>query len=158
VQLVDRPGQQPQVSRVGHIGADHGGIDPDLVGAEQFALGRAVQQGLVQLSDHRLAHPAGQLDQGGRVRHSATQGDAAEPLPADRVGDLAAQQLIAQPVAELQEHQPQVGIDRDRGTADDRVEVDPERLDEHRVVQQPVHHGQLGGQPDRLGGQDRLPQ
>jgi hypothetical protein len=32
------------------------------------------------------------------------------------------------------------------------VEVDPEGLDEHRVVQQSVHH------PRQLGGQDRFPQ
>ena len=115
------------------------------------------QQRLVQPLDRLLAHAAGELDQRGRMRHLTTQGDAAEPLPADRVGDLTAQQLIAQPVAELQEHQPQVGVDRDRRTTDDRVEVDPEGLDEHRVVQQPVDLGQLGRQSERLGGQDRLP-
>jgi hypothetical protein len=67
--------------------------------------------------------------------HPPAQGDAAKPLPGDRVGDLAAQQLIAQPVAELQEHHPQVGLDRDRRAADDRVEVGAEWLPEHRVVQ-----------------------
>jgi hypothetical protein len=122
------------------------------VGAQQLALGRPGQQRLVQPVDGLLAHPAGELDQGGRMGHPAAQWDAAEPLPGDRVGDLAAQQLVAQLVAELQEHQPQVGLDRDRRTADDRVEVGPERLDERRVVQQPVHPGQLAGQPERLGG------
>jgi hypothetical protein len=39
-------------------------------------------------------------------------------------------------------------MDRDRGTADDRVQVDSERLDEQRVVQQPVHRGR---RQDRLG-------
>src|SRR5215203_5650440 len=52
----------------------------------------------------------------------------------DRVGDLAAQQLIVEPVAVLEEHQPQVGIDRDRGPAARGIEVGPEGLDERRVV------------------------
>jgi hypothetical protein len=127
------------------------------VGAQQLVFGRAVQQRLVQRLDGLLAHPAGELDQGGRMGHPAAQGNAAEPLPADRVGHLAAQQLVTEPIAELQEHQPQVGLDRDRRSADDWVEVGPEGLDEHRVVQQPVHPGQLGGQPERLAGRDRLP-
>jgi hypothetical protein len=117
-----------------------------------------VKQRLVQPLDGLLAQPAGELDQGGRMGHPAAQWDAAEPLPGDRVGDLPAQQLIAQPEAVLAEHQPQVGVDRDRGPAAPGIEVGPERLDERRVVQQPVHSGQLGGQPERLGGQDCLPQ
>jgi hypothetical protein len=41
----------------------------------------------VQLLDHPRPSAADQLDQGGRVRDGAVQGDAAEPPPRDRVGD-----------------------------------------------------------------------
>jgi hypothetical protein len=67
--------------------------------------------------------------------HLPAQGDAAKPLPGDRIGDLAAQQLIAQPIAELQEHHPQVGLDRDRRPTNDGIEVGPERFPERRVIQ-----------------------
>ena len=46
-------------------------------------LGRPGQQRLVQPVGHRLTHPAGQLDQRGRMGHPAAKGDAAEPLPGD---------------------------------------------------------------------------
>jgi hypothetical protein len=92
------------------------------------------------------------------MRHPPAQGDAAKPLPGDRIGDLAAQQLIAQPVAELQEHHPQVGLDRDRRATNDGVEVGPERFPERRVVQQGIHPGQLDGQPEDGGRHDRFPQ
>ena len=66
-QLVDRAGHQPQVGRVGHLGGDHGGVGAELVGAQQLALGRPGQQRLVQPLHGLLAHPAGELDQGGRM-------------------------------------------------------------------------------------------
>jgi hypothetical protein len=157
-QRADRLGEQAGVGRVAHVGLDHGGVQADLVGAQHLVGGGLGQQRPVQLADRGLAHPAGQLDQGGRVRHLPTQRDVAKPLPGDRVGDLAAQQLIAQPIAELQEHHPQVGLDRDRRAADERVEVGTERLPERRVVQQGVHPGQLAGQAKQLTWQDRLPQ
>jgi hypothetical protein len=93
--------------------------------------------------------------------HLPAQGDAAKPLPGDRVGELAADQLVAlvaKPVAELQEHDPQVGIQRDRRAADARVEVAGQRGEEDRVVQQGVDPRQLGGQSQAGVGQDRLPQ
>ena len=72
------------------------------MGAQQLVLGRPAKQRLVQSVDGLLAHAAGQLDQSGRMRHLATEGNAAEPLPGDRVGDLTAQQLIAKPMAMLE--------------------------------------------------------
>jgi hypothetical protein len=154
----DRAGQQPRVGRIGHVGLDHGGVSADLVGAQQLVGGGLGQQCLIELADRGLADPAGQLDQRRRMGHLPAQGDAAKPLPGDRVLDLAAQQLIAQPVAELEEHHPQVGLDRDRRAADDRVEVGPERFPECGVVQQVVDPGQLGGQPQDGGWHDRFPQ
>jgi hypothetical protein len=151
-ELVDRADQQPQVGRVGHIGGDHGGVGAELVGAQQLALDRPVQERLVQLGHGVLAQAAGELDQRGRVRHLAAEWDVAEPLPRDRVGDLAAQQLIAQPVAVLVEHQPQVGIDRDRGTAAHRIEVGPEGLDEHQVVSSRSTLVSSAGSPSTLAG------
>jgi hypothetical protein len=158
LQLADGAGQQPSVGRVGHVGGDHGGVGADLVGAQHLVLGGGVEQGLVQRSDGLLAQAAGELDQGGRVRYLPAQRDAANPLPGDRIGDLAAHQLIAQPVAELQEHHPQVGVQRDTGAADARIEVAGQRGQERRGVEQGVDPGQLGGQPQAGVGQDRLPQ
>ena len=54
-----------------------------------------------------LAAAGRDLHQRRRVRHPATQRDPTEPLPTDRVGHFPAQRLKAQPVAVLQEHQPQ---------------------------------------------------
>jgi IS5 family transposase len=42
------------------------------------------------------------------------QWDPAEPPPGDRIGDFAAQSLVAQPIAELEEHQPQIDLHRRR--------------------------------------------
>jgi hypothetical protein len=91
-----------------------------------------------------------------RDRH--TEGDPAETLPGDRVGDLPAQRLEAEPVAVLQEHQPQVRLDRHRRQPEHRMEVQPERLEEGRVVQQPVDVLQLVRQPEAHLGEDRFPQ
>jgi hypothetical protein len=154
----DRLGEQAGVGRVGDVGLDHGGVGADLVGAQHLVGGGGGQQRLVELREGRWADPAGELDQGGGVRHLPAQGDATKPLPGDRVGDLAAQQLIAQPIAELQEHHRQVGLDRDRWPADHWVEVGPEEFPQPRVVQQVVHPGQLGGQPEDGGRHDRFPQ
>jgi len=133
----DRAGQQARVGRIAHACLHHGGVGPELVAAQHLVGGGGGQQRLVELGDGGGTDPAaaGQLDQGGRMGHLAAQGDAAKPLPGDRVGDLAAQQLIAQLVAELQERHPQVGLDRDRRPPDDRVEVGPERFPKRRVVQ-----------------------
>jgi hypothetical protein len=92
------------------------------------------------------------------MRHRPTQRDPAEPLPGDRVGHLPAQRLEPQPVAVLQEHQPQVGLDRDRRPPQRGVEERPVRFEEHRVVQQPVNRLQLCRQPQEGLRQDRLPQ
>jgi nucleotide-binding universal stress UspA family protein len=51
------------------------------------------------------------------MRHLPTQGDAAKPLPGDRIGELAAEELITEAAAELQEHDPQVGVQRHRAGA-----------------------------------------
>src|SRR5208283_2245531 len=66
--------------------------------------------------------PGGQLHQRRRMRHRPVQRNPAEPPPGDRIADLPTQRLIAQPVAELQEHQPQIGFHRRRGTPDPQVE------------------------------------
>jgi hypothetical protein len=44
-----------------------------------------------------------------------------------RPADLGAQALITKPVAELQEHQPQITLHRGRGPTDQRVKVQRER-------------------------------
>jgi hypothetical protein len=86
------------------------------------------------------------------MRHLPTQGDAAKPLPGDRIGELAAEELITEAAAELQEHDPQVGVQRHRRAAEARVEVCGQRGQEAGVVQQLVDPGQLGGQPQEPSG------
>jgi hypothetical protein len=68
------------------------------------------------------------------------------------------QQLIAQPVAELQKHQPQIGLHRDRRATDPGIEIGSERREEHRIIQQRIHPSQLGRQHQQLRRQNRVPQ
>jgi hypothetical protein len=157
-QLAHRLGQQPRIGRVSHVRTDHRGVSPHPGGAQQLRLRGLGPQRLVQPRHRILAAPAGQLHQRGRVRHPPIERDPAKPPPADRVADLGAQALIAQPVAELEEHQPQIALHRRRWPADQRVEVRRERREERRVIQQPIHPRQLGRQPQHLLRQQRLPQ
>jgi hypothetical protein len=69
------------MGRVVDVGLDHGGVDPQLAGPQQLALGELGHQGGVQLLDHLRSGPADQLDQGGRMGHGPVQTDAAEPPP-----------------------------------------------------------------------------
>lgn len=78
--------------------------------------------------------------------------------PRDRVRHLPAQRLVSELVAELEEHQPQVGLHRRRRPPQPGVEERLERLEEHRVIQEGVHPGQLHRQPPKFLRQDRLPQ
>src|SRR6478752_9102229 len=57
------------------------------------------------------------------MRHSGPERDTAKPLPGNRIGHLPTQHLIAQPVAKLQKHQPQVGLHRNRWTTDSSIEA-----------------------------------
>jgi hypothetical protein len=127
--------QQVGVGRVVDVGLHHRGIDPQLAGPQQLAGGELGHQRGVQLINHLGAGPPDQLDQRGRVRHGPVQADAAEPPPRDRVADLAAEGLVAQPVAVLQVQQPQQRVDRHRRSPQPAVEQPPPRRDEPLVVQ-----------------------
>ena len=89
--------------------------------------GRLGQQRLVQPSDRGVPAAAWSV--------SSTSSDAApsSPTVSDKTAarksnrHLSAQRLIAQPVAELQEHQPQIGLHRDRRPTDPGIEVRHER-------------------------------
>jgi len=70
----------------------------------------------------------------------------------NRIGHLPAQHLIAQPVAELQEHQPQVGLHRDRRATDAGIEIRCKRREEHRIIQQRIHASQLSGNTNNSDG------
>src|SRR5262249_30768281 len=80
------------------------------------------QQLLVELLHRFRTTPGGGLHEGARVGYLLTRTDPAEPVPRDRVGHPGAQRLVAQAVAELQEHQPQVGLYRHRRAALIRAE------------------------------------
>lgn len=154
----DRLGQQPGVGRVGHVRRHHGGIGAQPIGAQQLGIGGLRQKRLVAPDDCCGAAPGGELHQRRRVRDLAIDRDPAEPPPGDRVADLTAQALKAQPVAELQEHHPQVGLHRRRRPPDLRVEERHERGEEPRVVQQRIDPRQFFRQPQHLRWKDRLPQ
>jgi hypothetical protein len=91
------------------------------------------------------------------MRHRPIQPDPAEPAPSDRIRDFSAQRLIAQPIAELQKHQPQIGLHRCGRTPDPRIEERLERGEEHRIIEQPVDQRQLIGQLQQLRGKHCLP-
>jgi hypothetical protein len=131
---------------------------PHPVGPQDLVVGRGGQQRLIQGHDRLFTQTAGELDQGGGVWHLPAQGDAAKPLPGDRIGHLTTQRLIAQPVPELQKHHPQVGLHRDRRPADPSIEMPSERREEPRIVQQRIHPTQLDRQHQQLDRQNRIPQ
>ncbi len=123
-----------------------------------LAVVRLGQQRFVQPGDRVVPATGGDLHQRGRMRHPGTKRNPAKSLPGNRIGHLPAQRLIAQPVAELQKHQPQIGLHRNRRTTDPGIEIRRERREEHRIIQQHIHPAQLGRQHQQLGRQDRIPQ
>ena len=147
-----RLGQQPRIGRIAHVGRHHRGIGPDPVGAQQLGLGGLGQKRLVEPVYRRRPAARRELHQRGRMRHRPVQWDAAKPPPGDRVGHLPAQRLIAQPVAKLQKHQPQIGLHWCRRPPYPRIEERHERGEERRVVQQRIDASQLLGQPLQLFG------
>ena len=156
-QFAHRLGQQPRIGRVDHVRADHRRIGPHPGGAQQLLPRGLGPQCLVQPGHRRLPAPVGQLHQRRRMRHPPVQADPAEPPPGDRITDLPAQAFIAQPVPELEGHQPQVALDRDGRPPEHRVEVRRERREERRIIQQRIHPRQLLRQPQQLRRQQRLP-
>jgi hypothetical protein len=107
----------------------------------------------------RTAQPQLGRDRAGpSTRAAAPIAGSGAALPGNRIGHLTTQQLIAQAVAELQKHQPQVGCHRNRRATDPSIEIRSERREEHRIIQQPIHPTQLGRQHQQLGRQDRIPQ
>jgi hypothetical protein len=156
--LPDRLGQQTRIGRVGDIGTDHSGVGADPVDAQQLRARRPDQQRVVQRLHRRVPALGGDLHQRGRMRHPRAQRNPTEALPRDRIGHLATQRLIAQPVPELQKHQPQIGLHRNRRAPITGIEMRHERREEHRIVQQRIHPGQLARHHQRLRRQDRVPQ
>jgi hypothetical protein len=104
--------QQTRIGRIRHRSFDHRRVGSDLVGAHQLVASSLDEQGLVEAGHRTLAAPASQLHQRRRVRHPGTQRNATEPLPGNRITHLTTERLIAQSVAELQKHHPQIGLHR----------------------------------------------
>jgi hypothetical protein len=92
------------------------------------------------------------------MRNLAIQRDPAKPPPGDRIGYLPAQAFVAQPVAKLQKHHPQIRLHRRRWPTHPRIEERHKRCKERGVIQQRIHPSQLARQHLKLSGQDRLPQ
>jgi hypothetical protein len=149
--------QQVSVGGMVDVGGDDGGVDAQLAAAQQLAGRQLGQQRGVELAEHLWAGAADELAQRGRVWDGLIQGDAAEPPPGDRVGNLAAQRLVAELVAVLQVQQAQQGGDRDRRAAQPPVKQRPPRGDEPLVVQVGVDPGELNGQASGLRRQQHLP-
>lgn len=82
-----------------------------------------------------------------RVDGAGTVSPRFSRQPRDRVRHLPAQRLVPQPVLELQEHHPQVGLHRDARTAEQHAEVRTERGEERLVVQPLVELLQQRRQP-----------
>ncbi len=95
--------------------------------------------------------------QGGRVRDGLVQADVAEPPPGDRVGDLAAQALVAELVAVFEVQQSQQGLHRERGAAQPGRKQCPPRRNEAFVVEVGVDAGELVGQTSDFGWEQRVP-
>jgi hypothetical protein len=156
-ELPDRVLQQVGVGREVNVGLHHGGVDPQLAGAQQLVGGQLAKQRTVEPLDHLRAGTVDQLDQGGRVRHRPLQPDPAKPAPADRVADLPAQGLVAELVAVFQVQQPQQRGDRDRRAAQPGGKQRPPRRDEAFVVEVGVNLGELGRQASKLRWQQSFP-
>jgi hypothetical protein len=92
------------------------------------------------------------------MRDTHTERDPTEPLPGDRVGHLPAKWFEAEPVAVFQKHESQVGLDRHRRATEHLVKVLAERLEEDRIVEQPIDRFKLGRHPEAHLGEDRFPQ
>jgi hypothetical protein len=153
-----RPGQEPAVGGVVNVRRHHGGVGADFSRLHHPGLHRRGQEFLVQRGDRLLAAAGGELHQCRRVRQPAVDVDAAEPPPRDRVGHLGAQRLVAEAVAVLEEHQPQIRLHRDRRAAHPGGEMRDEWREKPFVVQPGVDPFQLGGQPQADLRQYRLPQ
>ena len=66
--------------------------------------------------------------------------------------------ISGQPVSKLQEHQPQIGLHRDRRATNPSIEIPCEGRKEHRIMQQRIHPTQLDRQHQQLRRQNRVPQ
>jgi hypothetical protein len=151
-------GQEPRVGRVGDVRWHHGRVRAHPVGLEHLGGVGLRQEGLVQPLDRRGATARRDLHERRRMRDGGAKGDPTEALPRDRVGRLAPQRLEPEPVAELQEHKPQVRLDRHRWATQHNVEVSHERLEEGLVIEQAVDRFELGGHPQTHRWQERFPE
>ncbi len=156
--LADRLGQQTRIGRIGHIILDHRRVGPNPVRAHQMGLDHFRDQGLVQRLDRRRSAPGRDLHQRRGMRNPSTQRDPTEPLPADRVSHLSTQRFIAEPIPGLEEHQPQIGLDRDRWSTQCRVEMGSERLEETHIIEQRIHPSELRRHHQHPRPQQGLPQ
>jgi len=157
-QTDDSSRQEAAVCRVTQVGGHDRRISSQAVRLQHLIVSGLFQQHPVESLDGPGPAALGYLLQRRMVGHGAAQGHPAEAAPAHRVGDLPAQPLVTEAVAVLQVHEAQEGLHRDGPPAGGRVEERPERLEEHRVVKQIVHLGQLIWHDQGLFGQDRLPQ
>jgi hypothetical protein len=80
-----------------------------------------------------------------------------KPPPRDRATDPGAPTLTAQPVTELQNHQPPVALHRSGRPPQHRVQVRHERPEERRVTQYRAHPGKIIRQPQQLRPKTGLP-
>jgi hypothetical protein len=117
------------------VGLYHGGVDAELAASQQLVGGELAQQRVVELLDRLGPARPTSSGQGGRVRDGLVQADVAKPPPGDRVGDLAAQALVAELVAVLEVQQPQQGLDWERGAAQPSGKQCPPGGDEAFVVE-----------------------
>ena len=116
-QALDALRRQAGVGRVLDVGLDHRRIDPDRPRAEPLLADRGVDQRPDDVVDRLLAHALGELADRRLVAHKLAERDPAEAPQMHRVRYLRDQRPVAPTVTLLEDHQPHIGLDRDRRPA-----------------------------------------
>jgi hypothetical protein len=131
-------GAEARVGRVPGVRLHQGRIDTQTAGAQHPSLDREREQPGIELLKQLRARAPGELHQRGWVWHTPDEADAAEAPPGERVGHLLAQRLVPDPIAVLEVHEPQIGLDRDRRATDRRGETAAEGSEEALLVKDRV--------------------
>ena len=128
------------------------------VGLNQLALTQVVDDEAVDIGEGLVAEFVRELDERRGIGDFLLIADAAEPPPSNRVGHLGDKGFVAELVAELEVHQPQIRRDRHTGPSLGLVESRQERLHEPLVLKQDINAGQFLGQRTQFFGKEAVPE
>jgi hypothetical protein len=136
----------------------HGGVHADFAAAHELSLLQVFKDQGVQGFQGPLAVFVRQLDERRGFRDPLLVADPAETPPRNGIRHFLHEGFIAQLVAELEIHQPQIRGHRHRRAAARLVEFLDEGLHEARVAEEFIHAGQLLREFSKVFGQDAVPQ